>query len=271
MLSQHLLANHKQELQAFKEFLLPNSECRILLFEAESGMGKTTLLHNLKALARREFTHYQIVSFDLKGNSIGILELFYKLGEELDWDNLKFFSAAIEECVKNSTQFNVNIKGNSFIGFQNKLQVLLQEDGNQQHKFFAFELTKALFKDLKSLQIPLLIFLDTYQQVSKEVQEWIEHHFLSQVAKNAQLRIVIAGQQVPADNIEWGAVCTSYLLKPAMNPQDWLTVFDALKRKTPTQETTPLGFLDTVCRCYPNQPESIKQMIEGLTKCDEAL
>jgi hypothetical protein len=52
--------------------------------------------------------------------------------------------------------------------------------------------------------------MDTYEDATTDVQQWISGPFLARTAMVNQVRVLIAGQSVPdSNNIEWGQCSTT--------------------------------------------------------------
>ncbi|MDD2814199.1 MAG: AAA family ATPase [Thiotrichaceae bacterium] len=265
----YALANYKKERRLFEQLLAAECDSRILLLQGGSGVGKTTLLQVCLSAARKH-GQFHCVPLDFKGAALDILDLLHQIGEAVEWENLANFTQVIEQI--HSSTVNVNLKANSLIGFKNRLQVILPSENSEQQKMVLLELTKALLIDLKSLERAVLFIFDTYEKALQEVQDWVFQHLLTEVAKNAGLRVVLAGQTVPDEKtIQWGHCCTLQPLKPSFCAEDWLPVITELNRKIP-HNMNPLQFLDVLCKneAFYN-PATIRKFIEGLPFCEDNL
>lgn len=265
----HALANYKKEQRLFKQLLAAECDSRILLLQGGSGVGKTTLLQVCLSAAREQ-GQFHCVPLDFKGAALDILDLLHQIGEAVKWENLANFTQMIEQI--HSSTVNVNIKATSLIGFKNRLQVILPSENSEQRKLVLLELTKALLLDLKSLERAVLFVFDTYEKALQEVQDWVFQHLLTEVAKNTGLRVVLAGQTVPDEKtIQWGHCCTLQSLKANCQPDDWISVVEALKKKSPYSHIGLFETLEILCFSFREQPDSLMKTIHGFPDCEDNL
>ena len=118
-------------------------------------------------------------------------------------------------------------------------------------------LTDAWFADLHGLQAPFLLVLDTFEQASTEVQHWVAHQLLPGVTNTPQMRVLIAGQTIPEQSIEWDHCCDSELLPGVLDAEAWLPVAEAMQRQIPSKE-----WLAGVCYALKGNPSKILKAIE---------
>jgi|WetSurMetagenome_2_1015567.scaffolds.fasta_scaffold111485_2 ATP/maltotriose-dependent transcriptional regulator MalT len=265
---EHIIANYKKEQQAFCDLLEMQCKERILLFQGSSGVGKTTLLRTCLSVAR-ENDNFQCITLDFKSGTIEIVELLYQLGESIEWERLSNFKKTTEYYLKQTSNVDVNLNSNWLFGMKNHLQVILPTADANNRKMVLLELTKALFQDLKLLKQPLLFVFDTYENAVQEVKDWIFQSFLTAITKNAQLRVLIAGQNTPdTNNIQWGHCCLHRPLNPDCKAEDWLPVLKALNKRIPISNLEPLQALELFCYSYRNQPDSIRKLIDNFPCCE---
>jgi hypothetical protein len=81
-------ADRDYELQFFDRLITGRISERIWLLEADTGMGKTTLLHEFVRHCPSEIA---CVPIDLKGGISGLHEIFYRLCDALGWDHFPTF------------------------------------------------------------------------------------------------------------------------------------------------------------------------------------
>jgi len=94
----------------------------------------------------------------------------------------------------------------------------------------------ALLKDLESLAQPLLLGLDTYQDVSADIADWIERQLLRRMEQSPGLVVVISGQKVPdRSRYPWADWALAYTLPPIKEPEHW---HDYAKQKWPKASIT---------------------------------
>lgn len=254
-----LLADFERERQAFASLLQPDCRKRILLLAGESGAGKTTLLTYCLAQMPQQMLH---VPIQLRGSVVGVAEIFYRSGNGLGWDRLPRFTRQVADLQSGP---HVQVDGNFISGINNSIDIVLQADRLSDRQQRRAELTEAWFEDLKALDCPALIALDTYEQAATEVKAWVDGPFLARVARLEKLRVLVAGQEVPeANNIEWGHCCETYSLFGVPEARHWLPVLQAMRRHIPFDD--PLPWLAGVCAAFKGRPKDIRQFLEGLPR-----
>ncbi len=251
-----LLADYERERQAFDALLSPDCRERILLFCGESGGGKTPLL---AACLERMPTTIPCIPIQLRGSAVGVAEIFYRAGRRLDWKRLPHFTgrvAALEGVPQ------VQVDGNWLRGINNSINVALRAENPADQKQRRAALTDAWFQDLSAFDHPVLVALDTYEQAPADVADWIGGPFLARVEHTPSLRVLLAGQTVPAlPNIEWGHCCVDHELLGVPEAKYWLPVVEAMQRYIPSTD-----WLAGVCYALDGNPAKIIQAIESLPR-----
>lgn len=252
-----LLADFEREREAITKLLQPDCQERILLFSGESGIGKTQLLKFCLGKIQDPKRKIQI---DLKGGIHGITEIFSRSALDLKWDRENLF---IRTVTNPQPEPRIQVNENSLAGINNSISVYLNVDRLADREQRRSELTEAWFGELAALRYPILIVMDTFEQATTEVKNWIGGPFLARVARLEQLRVVIAGQQVPdANSIEWGHCCASYSLSGVPDARHWLPVVQAMQRRVPFAD--PLSALGGICAALKGRPNAIMQFLETL-------
>ncbi len=79
-----------------------------------------------------------------------------------------------------------------------------------------------LLQDLGKLKQPLLLALDTYQQIAPDMADWLESQLLRRMDKSPALVVLIAGQRVPDHNkYPWKELAHSCCLQPIKEKHYW--------------------------------------------------
>ena len=249
------LANYSGPREAFRGLLHPKCEKRILMFRGESGSGKTALLTHCTSLVDRPAV---CVPIQLRGDTVGVAEIFHRCGET-GWNR---FPAFAEEIASLSALPSVDVGANRLEG-SSSISVILQAETLGDRAQRSAALTTAWFKDAGSLNLPLLLIFDTYEQATFEVKEWISGPFLSRAARTEQVRVLIAGQEVPnSNNIEWGGCSETHNLLGVPDAEHWMPVVHALGRRIGI--ANPESWLAGVCHALNGRPKDIMQVIENL-------
>jgi hypothetical protein len=157
----------------------------------------------------------------------------------------------------------IQINRNWLGGINNHISVALQNESQDVREHRRVALTEAWFDDLRNFDQPVLFALDTYEQATIEVQEWISGPFLSRASQSQQVRVLVAGQKVPDEkNIEWGHCCETRHLYGVPEAEHWLPVVQAMGRYFP--DSNPLSWLAGACHISKGNPSMIMQMIQTL-------
>jgi ATP/maltotriose-dependent transcriptional regulator MalT len=204
-------ADRDHELQLFSRLIIDQSRERILLLEADAGMGKTTLLKEFMLRCPSEITYAPI---DLKGGTSGLHDIFYRLCDALGSDHFPAFQARVEHLGQ------VVLHKNTIIG-RADIAVALQTPDQGDRLARRAELTRAFFDDLRPLKRRLLMIFDTFDEAAPDVQEWLQSSFLAFAHRTPHLRVIVAGRQVPEDSIEWATCCIRHRLAAVCEPELW--------------------------------------------------
>ncbi len=214
------LANRHPELTIFAQMVAGETSKGILLIEAESGLGKTDLLAQFALNCPHDVC---FISIDLKAAQTGIPYVFWRVREELRQETFPRFTAAVEQLVRVT---NVNIEKNWVLG-QLDIQIAMSRD-EQTRGFRLIALQEAFFEDLRATNRRLVIVLDTFNAAAVELEGWIGGAFLAAAARTAGLVVVVAGQNVPATNIEWIDSYEHRKLEGIHDVDEWHTSMEAV-------------------------------------------
>lgn len=257
-----LLANYEEHLTSFRALLADDCDSPVLLFKGASGVGKTALLNACVAEARQQAKQIHCVPIQLRESAISVAEIFYRLGDEISWPQLPRFVAQVTAFQKTPT---VNIDKNRMLGQNQEISVALHAESPTDRNYRQAALTDACFHDLRALPKPLLLVLDTYEDASTDVQQWVDGPFLARAAKTAQVRVLVAGQKTPdshTHHFEWGHCCQNQDLFGVHEAQHWLPVVHHLYPRIP--DDMALFLLKTACRAYQGRPEAIMKVIQAV-------
>lgn len=189
------LANRKPELDLFAQMVARQTPKRILLIEAESGLGKTDLLARF---GRDCPPNTLLVRVDLKAAQSGIAYVFWRVREDMAQIDFPRFSAEVKQLLRGE---NVRVANNWVLGKQD-IQVVLSGD-DQTRAFRLTALQEAFFEDLRDINQTVVIILDTFNAAVAELENWVGGGFLAAAVRTPRLVVIVAGQRVPSPNIEW--------------------------------------------------------------------
>jgi hypothetical protein len=222
----HSPANREAELALFDQMLAGQTRERILLLEAEGGLGKTTLLNEF---ARRCPAHVPCAPLDLKGSTTGLHEVFYRLCDALGWEHFPAFADQVEGLGR------VTVDGNVVIGWGNKIEAALRSPDEGDRAARRAELTRAFFDDLRTMKRRLLFIFDTFEKAPPELGEWLSGDFLAYAHHTPDLIVVVAGRQAPEESIEWGDSCIRRLVR-VRDPEPWRIYAERIGAVLPSPE-----------------------------------
>jgi len=252
-------ADYHNERESFEALFQPECQKRILMFRGESGSGKTALL---TYCLRRVPERVSCIPIQLRGAAVSVAEIFYRSGPILKWDRLPNFTeqvAALQGTPK--VQINRNWLG----GINNHISVALQGESQDIREHRRVGLTEAWFDDLKNLEQTVLFALDTYEQATTEIKEWISGPFMARASRVEFVRILLGGQIVPdEENIEWGHCSVTYDLYGVPEAEHWLPVVEEMGRYVP--DVNLRDWLAGVCYAFKGRPNEIMQAIKSLPR-----
>jgi AAA ATPase domain len=207
------MANRTKEVDHFMKMLSGQCAKRILLVQGPSGYGKTKLLSKLGQSAPSSTC---TIPIDLKAASSGVVHVFGRVQKRLGIDNFPRFNAELE----NIFATGVEIHGNRLSGQGNCIEVVLQADP-ETRAFRLSKIQRAFFEDLRCCNRQIVIILDTFNEATEELSQWISGSFLAEVAESQNLLAVVAGQTVPQSSIEWHEHKHCYQLEQIEDHEVW--------------------------------------------------
>jgi hypothetical protein len=216
------LANRTREIELFLAMTDGRNDRRILLIEAKSGYGKTDLISRFADQCPSRIVP---VRLDLKtARELGIAYVFYRIRKVLATQQFPAYEAAIAQLLHpDKTTVKIEIEGNDLSGDQSAIQVVLQGRSEAERQIRLQQVQGAFFKDLRQCLSSFMFILDTFNEATPELQQWVAGNFLMEVADHAQFYAVVAGQEVPKPSIEWEAMHHKCCLSPIREHTAWYT------------------------------------------------
>lgn len=247
------LANRTSQVEFFKTMLRGEISQRILLIQAASGMGKTSLMAVFAELCPIHAETTILVKIDLKSAQTGIAYIFSKLQSRLGQENFTSFNRSLSKFLS----AGVEVSGNQIEGTENQIQVVLSTESKVDSNFRLEEMQRAFFQDLQSIRKPIMMILDTFNAAPASVADWIEGGFLAEVANAKNIRVVIAGQFVPKPTIEWEDIADIHCLNEITDIEAWHLFVQA--RGFPFERDAVKAFV----RVLNGNPDAIMKVLKS--------
>lgn len=251
-----LIADYDEPRRLFEQLWQPGCQQRIVLWQGEGGCGKTTLMNHCLGRIPESVSH---VPIQMRSNAVTVAEIFNRFVRVLGGARLPQFARRVATLTGTP---DITIDHNWLVGINNRISVSLQAASVQEQEQRQAALTEALFADLEGSERPMLVAVDTYEQATTTVKDWLEGPFLSRVPWVEPVRVLLAGQLVPDPNsIEWQRSCAYQELLGVREAQHWLPVVEALGRVIP-----PMDWLAGLCFGLDGRPSEILMAIERLPR-----
>lgn len=216
--------DREEELKLLKRLAQGEEKSRIVLIHAESGMGKSALLREIKSQFEKEVLH---VFVDFKGGGLNLADILFNICDSLEWEKFPALTSAIRTIVQ---PVHVNIKDNILIG-QNDIAVALNAPDQHTREMRRAEITMAFVTDLRKFEQITLIF-DVFEKCDEYLQAWFSSVFLPAIQRSSknspQMSVIIAGQIVPEETQMWE--CEQIVLGE-IAPEYWQEYAEAIGAK----------------------------------------
>ncbi len=247
------LANRTREVEFFKKMLRGEIAQRILLIQAASGMGKTSLLTEFASLCPVHAEAAVLIKIDLKSAQTGIAFIFSRLQRRLGEEKFSNFNKALSSFLS----AGVEVSDNEIGGTENQIQVILNAESEEARNFRLSKLQEAFFRDLQAVKKPIVIIIDTFNSAPASVADWVGGGFLVEVADVPNIRVVIAGQTVPKTSFEWDDLAETHCLDKIDDIEAWYLFTQA--KNFPFEREAVKAFV----RCFQGNPDAIVKIFEA--------
>lgn len=210
------IANRKKEVEKFEQ-LLSDHQQRILFLKAPSSYGKSHLIDRFTHLCQNQ-SRVKLVNLDLTDSVTGIAYFISRMKRKLQTERFLKYREEVRQIL--STQRNASMSNIDIQGDENTLQILLNTD-EQQKQLRLAQLEDAFFQDLGQIQSTVVMMIDAFEKAPEELKKWIGTAFLPATVEHPNLRVVIAGQEVPEASSEWRACHHCCELTPITEVDVW--------------------------------------------------
>jgi hypothetical protein len=234
------LANRTKEFETFLAMAKGQHDCRILLIEGKSGMGKTSLLERFRQDCPKEVL---LIPFQAKGIA-AIGDFFEKVIRKLGKDCFPSFIKQLQVYELGGVDFS----SNDISAKEISIVINAFDADSQNHRLRKLE--RAFFNDLQSIQCRIVILFDTYEKASDFLKNWIETKWLPEVEEElTNIVCIIAGQEIPNSNcLLWGDLSQEFILKEIQDPNIWCECFSEF----------PKGAIETIYAISKGHPDQFQ-------------
>lgn len=247
------LANYEQETADIKRLVNVNDSLRILMFQGNSGTGKTTLLKYCLKLA---YPHFYCVPIELR-REYGPINILNAIGTEVEWEYLPVFTNTVAQIIGSPDLAQEST-------WRNKMKhhledIITNTSPDRRNRMYSY-FTGALFEKENNLSKPIVLAIDNFDKCSTHLRDWFDDDMLPKIVQreNAKrLCVLFVGQDVPVRRTEWESYCQYRELRGVIEAKKWLPVLRALGRKV------PLLYFAGVCDALNGNPRRIFQWIES--------
>lgn len=258
------LIDRSPEKTLLDELLQPEARQRILLLQASTGYGKSLLLETYDEVLEKRGHERALIPLD--GGGMDGLGVLAALCHQWGWHRFSKFQQEVERLAMPTA---TKVSGITQIGY-NRSQINLPENFAQR-KAQIHILTSAWFEDARvclSAARPAVILIDAYNlvgtdrgpaTVSSELDDWVKDVFLTYVQQTRALRLILAGQQTPAQRLTpWERCCRRHSLGPIHSLEDWRQYADYVGI-----QVTP-EIISVLCHTENGHPYAIAMRLTAL-------
>lgn len=238
-----------REIDLIASMAAGKTDKRILLIQANSGLGKTRLL---EAFLKNHPPDVDLAVVDFKNGGFGVPELLHRICQDLG--NRRF--PQLLSCIMQLAGIpTTQIDHNTLLGRNNIHSVInMNTPDEATREIRMITLIDAFFEDIEKLGRVTLVF-DTFNGCDPSLQRWLSSAFLRHICHTPKVVVVIAGQHVPEPSIEWRALHTYIALTP-IQPEFWYQYCQQLGI------TVSLDALVHICRIFEGNSLRIAEYLD---------
>lgn len=248
------IANYLHEQELFQKLVTNEDGPNILMFQGESGSGKSRLIEYCLVQA----SNLPTARLKLENGGESIPNLFNLMGTKVGRQHLPIFSETIAELVGEPVEEKDAL-------WQIKLRRHLREIGKISDLETRREryqiLTDAWFADALSFHQPMVLAVDTYEKSSSEFDGWFRDEFLYGVAQSAKMRVLVGGQSLPQTLEDWDAHAQLHEIKGVTDAEAWILWGEQQGLEIPSTE-----MMAGICLALKGNPSAIVETLESQFK-----
>ncbi|MCA9942109.1 MAG: ATP-binding protein [Anaerolineales bacterium] len=248
------LANYANEQKLFGELIQSDSEPNILLFQGESGSGKSHLIeHCLRTASDTPSVLLKLQS----GGSIATL--FTTMGSKQGWHQLPHFTQTVAALVEEPDRTDDPVWR---MGMRRHVEQIGKISDRESQLSRYQLLTDAWFADAQQFDAPFLLAVDVYEKASTLFDEWFGREFLAGVATVPNMRVLVGGRKVPQPREAWSFCASLQDLPGIKEARIWLEWATEAGYQVPSLET-----LSGVVLALAGNPSKIIEVIKTQFPC----
>ena len=247
------LVNCTKEIQQFFSMLSGQVAERIMLIEAPSGCGKTSLLLRFETECP---DNVKLVWVDLKAAQTGFSYIFFRIRKKLGVDCFPNFNRSLQHFMTGGAE----VSGNEIYGEENQIQVILNIQDESLRNIRLVALCESFFTDIAAFPASVLLIFDTFNAAPDSLKRWIAGEFLAVVSDTQNMFVIVAGQQVPKPNGEWIRYHYHCQLDAIVEIDSWWDYTQAMGWSFNRDEVS------MAIRILKGQPSELVKTFEGLAR-----
>jgi hypothetical protein len=231
-----LIANYTDPQEKLRALLSCNCAARAVFIEGGPSFGKSHLLKLLR-VGSQEQQNLVVVELDKRRSVPAPVEVLSEIGDRLGWYFFPRLDVTIRELEARrppqASVSNVTIKGS-----YNQVQAIAQESEDDR-LLTAMRATRDFLADLQHMPektLPLILAFDGYDADASLIDRWFDRSLIPGLSAIESVRTVVCGRVIPETTVK-GRVplgrSVEITLKGVADPEEWLPVIAALKRRIP--------------------------------------
>ena len=211
---------------------------RVMYLIGAAHMGKSHLLTKVfPAFAEYEYKA-QYVVFDIRRNPVdSVSDILNMISKQLGAEHCNNYHKAIQEMTSHSKGTgNLTHVLTDFASFSTS-NALLNDIHIREER-----LTTQILLDLSTLNDkPLVLFFDTVNQASDQMQLWLIKTFLTKLSLLPHVRIVVAGRTLPAAPSDYMDLLQVHQLDTVQEEEEYITYCQGLNAPVADQVVRSLA------------------------------
>jgi hypothetical protein len=193
--------DREKELSHFRDILAGRTDERIMIIQAESGLGKTGLINQFWAMSKG--LQRAKVDFIIVNKRVGGTQTDKRVGGTLtdlchQFDKT-LFPVLHQQCANLMAAAQMAVSPAMLLS---SIDAALAKTGDDDRPIHRAMITDAFFEDLSNIHCqdpnPIVMLFDTFQKAHESILEWLPEVFLPRIVRYPWIACVVCGQPTPA-------------------------------------------------------------------------